>query len=150
MKLRSYKEDDFSEVFTLLYETVHSVNAKDYTQKQLDAWVPSDYDTTKLKESLKRNRTVVATTDDGKLIVGFGDIDKTGYLDHLFVHKDYQKRGIAKLICDELEKDFSIIETHASLTAKPFFLKRGYAVEKEQLVERRGQYLKNFVMVKRK
>ena len=37
-------------------------------------------------------------------LVGFGDIDKTGYLDRLFVHADYQKKGIATAICNRLEQ----------------------------------------------
>ncbi len=92
--------------------------------------------------------TVVAVDDD--VIVGFGDIDKTGYLDRLFVHKNYQKRGIAKAICDELEKKVNTERfiTHASITARPFFEKRGYRVLKEQQVEREGVILLNYVMEK--
>lgn len=40
------------------------------------------------------------------------------------------------------------IVTHASITARPFFEKRGYRVVKEQQVERRGIRLTNFVMKK--
>lgn len=36
------------------------------------------------------------------MIVGFGDIDSTGYVDRLYVHKDYQRKGIATAICDML------------------------------------------------
>lgn len=42
------------------------------------------------------------------------------------------------------------IVTHASITARPFFEKRGYAVIKEQQVERQGIFLTNYVMVKQK
>ena len=40
------------------------------------------------------------------------------------------------------------VTTHASITARPFFEQRGYRVVKEQQVERRGQMLTNYVMVK--
>jgi putative acetyltransferase len=40
------------------------------------------------------------------------------------------------------------IVTHASVTARPFFEKRGYKVVKEQQVERQGIFLTNFVMIK--
>ena len=40
------------------------------------------------------------------------------------------------------------IVTHVSITARPFFEKRGYRVVKEQQVERRGIRLTNFVMEK--
>ncbi|NBI72470.1 GNAT family N-acetyltransferase [Clostridiaceae bacterium] len=85
----------------------------------------------------------------GGVITGFGDIDKTGYLDRLYVHKDYQGKGVAAAICDKLEEMAQgKIVTHASITARPFFEKRGYRTVKEQRVERRGVLLTNFVMEK--
>ena len=84
------------------------------------------------------------------IIAGFGDIDKTGYLDRLYVHKDYQRQGIATTICDKLEHAFQVnkITTHASITAKPFFLHRGYKIIKEQQVVRLNISLINYVMEK--
>lgn len=92
--------------------------------------------------------TIVCIKDD--IIVGFGDIDKTGYLDRLYVHKDYQRQGVASAICDELEQavNVDIIVAHASITAKPFFEQRGYKVIKEQQVIRKGIALTNYVMEK--
>ena len=52
-------------------------------------------------KSFKEHHTVIATYNDE--IVGFGDIDSSGYLDRLFVHKNNQHKGIATAICDELE-----------------------------------------------
>lgn len=46
-----------------------------------------------------------APVKDG-LIVGFGDIDDTGYLDRLFVHRDYRGQKIAAVLCDRLEAGF--------------------------------------------
>ncbi len=40
------------------------------------------------------------------------------------------------------------ITTHASITARPFFEKRGYRPVKEQQVERKGILLTNYVMVR--
>ena len=86
-----------------------------------------------------------------EMIVGFADMDDTGYLDRLYVHIDWQGRGVGKELCDALElsvgsKKFT---THASITAKPFFEKRGYQVVKKQQVERQGIFLTNYVMEKR-
>ena len=132
----------------LFYDTVHTLNAKDYTQEQLDAWATGEINLEEWDESFQAHLTVVAEMD-GK-IVGFGDMDKTGYLDRLYVHKDYQRRGVATAICDALEQNTKAAEfiTHASITARPFFEKRGYTVVREQQVERRGELLTNFVMRK--
>lgn len=148
MKLRAYRSEDCPELARLFYETVHTVNARDYTQEQLNAWAAGNVDLNTWNTSFLAHHTVVAEMD-GK-IVGFGDMDLSGYLDRLFVHKDFQHCGVATAICDALEKSSSATKftTHASVTARPFFEKRSYAVVKQQQVERRGVRLTNFVMRK--
>ena len=148
MILREYTKTDCAELAELFYDTVHTVNDKDYTRKQLDAWATGEINLEAWNESFQAHHTVVAEMD-GK-IVGFGDMDETSYLDRLYVHKDYQRRGVATAICDALEQNAKAAEftTHASITARPFFEKRGYTVVREQQVERRGELLTNFVMRK--
>lgn len=148
MQLREYQHSDCTQLAELFYQTVHSVNAQDYTRDQLDAWASSEVDLPAWDASFRAHRTIVAT-ESGK-IVGFGDMDGNGYLDRLYVHKDHQGQGIASAICDELERFAAgkTITTHASITAKPFFQHRGYCVMRWQEVIRRGAALTNFVMEK--
>lgn len=147
MLIREYQSSDCKELTELFYNTVHTVNAKDYTAEQLDVWAPGERDLEKWNQSLQEHYSIVAI--QGEIIVGFGDIDNTGYLDRLYVHTDYQRQGIASVICDQLEQATQWdITTHASITARPFFEKRGYEVVREQQVERQGTFLTNFVMVK--
>lgn len=147
MQLRRYKQSDCRELAELFYNTVHTVNAADYNNEQLKAWATGHVDLEAWNKSLQEHYSIVAV--DNGIIVGFGDIDQTGYLDRLYVHADYQDRGIATAICNKLEQSVSgKIVTHASVTAKPFFEKRGYKVIKEQSVERHGVFLTNFVMEK--
>ena len=147
MQLRRYKQSDCRELAELFYRTVHTVNAADYNNEQLNAWATGHVDFEAWNKSLLEHYSIVAV--DNGIIVGFGDIDQTGYLDRLYVHADYQGRGIATAICNKLEQSVSgKIVTHASVTAKPFFEKRGYKVIKEQSVERQGVFLTNYVMEK--
>ncbi len=149
MTIRKYQSSDCKEVVKLFYNTVRIVNTKDYTKEQLDIWTTEKIDLEKWNESLQEHYSIVAI--DNETIVGFGDIDKTGYLDRLFVHHNHQKKGIATTICNQLEKAVqSDITTYASITAKPFFEKRGYIVIKEQQVERQEIFLTNFYMKKYK
>lgn len=147
MELRKYRSSDCKEITELFYHTVHTVNAKDYTKEQLNVWATGQADLEKWDRSLREHFCIVAV--DHNIIIGFGDIDETGYLDHLFVHADYQRRGIAAAICSQLEQAVQgSIVTHASITARPFFESHGYQVVKEQRVERGGIFLTNFVMKK--
>lgn len=147
MIIRDYQPSDCKEITELFYNTVHTVNAKDYTKEQLDVWAIGQVDLEKWNQSLQEHYSIVAI--ENEVIVGFGDIDKTGYLDRLFVHADYQGKGIATGICNQLEQTIQgNITTHSSITAKPFFEKRGYRVIKEQQVERQEIFLANFIMEK--
>ena len=147
MFIREYRSSDCEELAGLFYNTVHTVNAKDYTKEQLDVWATGQVDPKTWDRSLQEHFSIVAVEDD--TIVGFGDMDQTGYLDRLYVHSEYQGKGIATAICDRLEAAVQgNVVTHASITARPFFEKRGYKVVKEQYVERQGIFLTNFVMIK--
>ncbi len=147
MIIRQYKNEDCDIVSKLFYETVHSINAKDYTAEQLSVWA-NNADSLKIRRDYLLKQFTLIAEINGE-IVGFGSIDKLGYLDLLFVHKDYQKQGVATVLCNELEKGFSVINTFASITAKPFFESRGYVVINECEAERFGVKLKNFEMQKK-
>ena len=138
MILKKYNPDDCIKLLKLFYDTVRNVNRKDYNDEQLSVWAPDNF-------------TIVAEINGE--IVGFGDIEKTGYLNRLFIHKDYQNMGIASAIVKELEKYaektcICTIITEASITAKPFFERLGYTLVKKQQVERIGISLTNYVMEK--
>ena len=147
--LRPYRPEDCPALAALFYETVHTVNAAHYTPAQLDAWAPAcGPDLAAWDKSFRAHRTLVAELD-GRL-AGFGDLDPAaGYLDRLYVHKDLQGRGVATALCNALEEAAAgPVVTHASVTARPFFARRGYRVLRAQQVERRGVTLANYVMEK--
>lgn len=147
MIIRHYNEEDLEAIIELFYETVHSVNAKDYNKKQLDVWAPLSIDKKKWHDSFIKHITLVALIDDN--IVGFIDATLDGYIDRLYVHKNYQNQKIATMLCDEIEKNIkNDLTTYASITAKPFFLKRGFEVVEECKVIRNGITLTNYKMIK--
>ncbi|MFZ7131583.1 MAG: GNAT family N-acetyltransferase [Eubacteriales bacterium] len=151
MKIRKYRSTDCAEIAELFYNTVHTINAKDYTSIQLDAWATGNIDLSTWDKSFLENNTLVAEVD--YIIVGFGDMDDNGYLDRLYVHKDYQGKGVATAIVSKLEKQAvvhgtSFVTTYASTTAKPFFEKHGYHVVRKNKILRNGVELKNFLMEK--
>ncbi len=151
MIIRKYKKSDCIQITELFFETVHSVNSKDYTKAQLDVWANGKIDIAIWNQSFLEHHTLVA--EENNKIIGFGDMDNTGYLDRLYVHKDYLRKGIATAIMVELERQANkqgilILTTHASITAKPFFEKQCYHVIRENIVVRGDEKLRNYIMEK--
>lgn len=149
ISLSGYEEKDCQEIANLFYDTVHTATTKEYNEEQRNAWATGKVDLDQWNQSFLKHDTLVANVGD--MIVGFADMDESGYLDRLYVHKDYQRSGIATLLCDALEANakkqgITKVTTHASMTAKPFFMKRGYVVKKKQEVIRVGVLLTNYVM----
>ena len=151
MKIRRYRTSDCSEMEKLFYDTVRAINAKDYTKAQLDVWATGNVDLESWNNSFLEHITFVV--EDNGLIVGFGDMNHIGYLDRLYVHKDYQGNGVATAIVEVLESELMLrnitsLTTHASITARTFFEKRGFKMVKENIVVRCGVEMSNYEMVK--
>ena len=151
MKIRTYETSDTEAIMQLFYDTVHEVNIRDYTQEQVDAWAPTNMDADLWTDSLKHKYSYVA--EEGTQIIGFGELEDNGHIDRFYCHKDFQGKGVGTQILQQIESKarslgIQKLFTEASITAKPFFEKRGFTTVRQQEVERRGQKLINFVMEK--
>ena len=149
MKFREYQSFDLKEICELFYETITIINKYDYNDEQIRVW--SNRRNVLLKQDNFFNSLYTIVAIENNKIVGYGNIDKNGYLDHLYVHKNYQRRHIATLLCDKLEnynKEIKELTVHSSITAKPFFENRGSKVVKEQTVELDGVNINNYLMKK--
>ena len=141
MHIRPYCSSDCPALAELFYQTVHAVNARDYSPEQLDAWADGRVELAAWDALPRAPGTRVAVA--GRGIAGFGDPGPDGSLDRLYVRRAWRGAGVASALCDALP---AARTTHASITARPFFERRGWRVVREQQVERRGVLLTNFVM----
>lgn len=140
------------DITQLFYNTIQSVCKKDYTREEVDDWSSRYLDTEKWMQRIDEQYFIVAILN-GKT-VGFASLATDGYLDFLFVHKDYERQGIAFRLLKELEiraleQENLIIYSDVSITARPFFERYGYKVEKQQLKKCRDKELINFRMSKK-
>lgn len=153
MEIRRYQSEDLAELVRLFGETVRTICRRDYTVGQVEAWAASEAELLQRDKWFHTLYTLVAAGEDGHLL-GYGNVDDTGYLDHLFVHRDHQREGVASRICSALENHcleggVTCMTVHASITARPFFERRGYMVEQVQQVPLRGETLTNYRMSRR-
>lgn len=150
--LKKMTIEDTKACLELFKHTIIHVNSKDYDDIQIQAWINPQRKFEDWQTSFE-NRHAYVVLDQDK-IVGFIDMNDDGYLDRLYVHYQYQNCGIGKLLVNQVEKNaienkISEIETHASITAKPFFEHLNYQVICRQTVNCRGVLMDNYVMKKK-
>ena len=135
-KIRIAQQSDSAELRDLYKNTVLVVNRRDYSQDEVEDWASCGDDLSNIEEMIKTHYFIVAVNQLSQ-IVGFSSITPQGYLHSMFIHADFQGKGIATMLLEEIEryaitKGIIQITSEVSLTARPFFEKKGYVVEKEQ------------------
>jgi putative acetyltransferase len=150
LTVRTYVPADADLTMDIFLRSIREVASKDYNQAQVDAWAKVEDRKAWAKRRSSRPTWIVQR---GSVPIGFADLEPDGYLDMMFVHPDYQGIGAASLLLMTVETEakrqgLGRIFTEASLTARPFFERRGFTVLASQRVEKRGQMLENFRMEK--
>ncbi|CAA9475846.1 MAG: hypothetical protein AVDCRST_MAG02-4107 [uncultured Rubrobacteraceae bacterium] len=149
--VRDYERGDAEGICRLFYETVRGVNLGDYSPEQVRAWAPAPPDPEAWHGRMSGRHTLVAEGDRG--VVGFAELEEDGHLDMLYCHRDVVGRGVGSLLYGAVEErarglGIGRIFTEASITARPFFGRHGFAVLRRNTVVRRGVALTNFSMEK--
>ena len=152
MNIRLYRPADLDAVMDLFRESVRRVAIRDYSQAQVEAWAPDRPDRERWAERRASRPTWVAEIDG--TIAGFTDLEPDGHVDMMYVHPDHQGKGIATGLLKTVESEaarlgLGRLYTEASITAKPFFERKGFHVIAPQTVSLRGMDFLNYRMEKR-
>lgn len=151
MDIRPYNESDVPAISRLYFNTIHRVNARDYTPQQIRAWAPTIYGNSYWLQRFVKRRVLVA--EDKGRILGFAEFETSGHIDCFYVHHEHQHRGIGSLLMNGLESEFRTLNVgrlfaEVSVTARDFFESRGFTVVEERNQEYRSVTFKLFLMQK--
>ena len=151
MKERPYDYTDLPRVMEIYTASIRSLAASYYSPEQIAAWAPVPPDAARWQERLSHLHTIVAETDG--VLAGFASYTHAGYLDFLFTHPTFARRGVATRLYQRVELALRTVRaprvtTHASLAARPFFDRHCFQLDAEEWIECRGAYLRRFVMHK--
>jgi len=152
MTIRAYTDDDAAGTLAVFLAAVTQTASADYTPEQISAWAGADErDLASWHAARAARATVVAVLDAE--VVGFTDVDDAGYVDMMFVDPAVVRRGVASALLDHVAATAvghgaRELSTHASVTARPFFERRGFVVVEERRPVVRGVALTNYRMVR--
>ncbi len=151
LKLRTALEEDLKELQALFVDTVHEIAKTDYSQEQLKVWASGIQDKKRWLDKITNQYFLVAVKSEK--IIGFASLENKDYLDLLYVHKDFQRKGIAYALYTALEKEAkrqgaTFLASEVSKTAKVFFEKKGFTVVTEQTKVMGSVEISNYRMIK--
>jgi DeoR/GlpR family transcriptional regulator of sugar metabolism/GNAT superfamily N-acetyltransferase len=147
--LRRYESSDATATLDVFLRAIQVTAAHDYSPPQIEAWTAGIE-----LDSWARRRAEAGTWVAvlGGVVVGFTDIDRSGYIDMMFVDPSAGRRGVARALLRHVRSIATAdgteeLTVNASRTARPFFEREGFSVRAEQQVERNGVILTNYQMV---
>jgi putative acetyltransferase len=151
MQLREFRLGDELLLRDVFHSAVHELAIRNYTQEQVDAWSPIDFDPAIWLERMQTFQPFVV--EDAGRPIAYADLQPSGMIEHFFVSGPYARRGIGTLLMNRIheraaELGLAALESHVSLTAQPLFLKFGFEIVRQQMPVRRGIALSNALMRK--
>ncbi|TQK20582.1 GNAT family acetyltransferase [Microbacterium sp. SLBN-154] len=151
-RIRPYRRGDAAATLAVFLDAVTVTAAADYSPEQIAAWArPEDRSVAEWDARRRSRNTYVALVDDE--VAGFSDVSAAGYVDMMFVASRHAGGGVATALLAALEEEARALGAtrlfaDVSITARPFFARRGFTVQAEQRPVRAGVELVNFRMVK--
>jgi len=149
--VRVYTDSDLAGVVSCFARSVREIGARYYARHQIAAWAPEPPDMETWAIRLRTGGVFVADVDG--CIAGFARADDGGVVDLLYVHPDYERRGLGRellhVACSwAVGRGAQKLTADVSIVARPLFEAMGFRVETEQVVERRGVAFRTFRMAR--
>lgn len=137
MLIRNFIPGEEIELRHVFMSSVHNLACDFYTSEQLNAWAPVSYDKERWSAMIATLRPFVAVIEG--IVVGYADLQDSGYIDHFFVSGDFSSRGIGGALMQHINEDaarrgLSELSAHVSRSAEAFFIKHGFLVDERRTV----------------
>jgi len=151
MRIRKSDLADQQQIATFIRETIRTVNLADYSEEHVLIWSNA----ISLEKLETRFHSVIQyVADIDGQVVGVGDIriDK-GEIDFLYIHKNFVGKGIGTSLLEKLEDSakksgLKTLRVTSSITAKPFFERRGFLLYDEYAKRMNGKDFTVFTLMK--
>jgi GNAT superfamily N-acetyltransferase len=151
LTIRKYRAEDAQALTEIFYNAVEANSGDGYSPQQIRAWAPLPIDYASWKRRLDQHRPWVALLHSSP--IGFISLRPDGGVGLAYVHRAFQRRGVASKLYEALENEarlegFDKLHVEASHAAKPLFERLGYKVTQCNKKIRNGLTLVNWKMTK--
>lgn len=153
LHVRPYRPEDAPLLGDIFYRAVREVASRSYSREQVEAWAifppPADLYARKAVDG----RCLLVSADADDRPVAYGDVERSGHIDHLFCLPEAIGTGAASRLYDELEIQarawgLERLFVEASELARPFFDRKGFANLGRKDFIMRGALMHNYDMEK--
>ena len=139
--LRDFQAGDEPSLRAVFESAIHEVAIRDYTQAQVDAWAPRQFDPTLWARRVQGIAPFVIERDGE--IVAYADVQPSGYIDHFFVGAAANGQGIGRRLMERIheradELGITELTSEVSRTAQPFYARFGFEVVDHHVKAVRG------------
>ena len=152
-RIRDYVPEDAAFLCRIFFEAVRITGLRDYSEAQVHAWAPQMPDPADFAKRVGDGRFVLTAVDRNDLPVGYGEVERSGHIDHLYCLPEMGRTGIGSALYDRLEQkahELGIprLFVEASEGAHRLFSRKGFVDVERREVLLRGVSLHHYVMEK--
>src|SRR3954471_20011662 len=98
IELRDFRVGDEPGIRRVFESAIHDVAIRDYSQAEVDAWAPREFDPSLWARRVQGIEPFVVELDG--VIVAYADVQPNGYIDHFFVAAAANGRGIGRRLME--------------------------------------------------
>lgn len=152
MEIRAFRPADAVALSALFYQSVTQLGQQAYTAQQVAAWAART-PTPAAMHNLGQDGRLVLVAEQDNAVVAYGDLEPDGHIDHLYALPVAAGSGCASRLYNALEafgrqQGIARLYTEASEMAKPFFMRKGFELQKRRDFKIMGVSIHNYAMTK--
>ncbi|MEX2944271.1 GNAT family N-acetyltransferase [Serratia fonticola] len=153
MKIRPFKKSDATALAEIFHTSVHNAAIKDYSREQVVVWSP-EKPAPETYVQKAQDRIIYVAVDDLGQVIGYGDLELNGHIDHLYTHPDRVGTGVGTAVYQALEavarkKGMAQLFVEASESARYLFERQGFHIDNRNDFSINNVPIHNYRMSKR-
>ena len=136
-----------------MHRAIVEIAPRAYSPEQIATWRSRHCGTARYRERVAEGDAVFVAVDQRDRPIGYALVQTDGHLDHLYLHPDHTRRGLAERLLDAAEtfaRDRGIkrLCSEASDPARPAFERAGYRMTHRRDFSIEGVPIHNWAMEK--